>query len=88
MNIVDARSSCIVKIDLREMDAEMRSAKVQSLLSSGFEIKSSIPVSDDGKPFLLLIFEQKSDTILHKKDYLLLLMIFIIVVIQVYEILY
>ena len=88
MNISDTRSSCIVKIDLRDMDAEMRSAKVQSLLSSGFEIKSSIPVSDEGKPYLLLILEQKSDTILHKKDFLLLLMIFIIVVTQVYEILH
>ena len=33
--------ACIVKIDLTNMDAEMRSAKVNSLLKEGYEIKST-----------------------------------------------
>jgi len=66
MNLTDKSISCIVKINLTDMEAEMRSAKVQALLDSGFQIKCCFPASDDGIPIALLIFERiKKEEKLH-----------------------
>jgi hypothetical protein len=80
--------ACIVKINLADMDAEMRSSKVNSLLKEGFEIKSTVPITDEGKPFLLLILQHKTpDTYADKHLYTFWILFIILIAIHIYEIL-
>ena len=79
--------ACIVKIDLTNMDAEMRSAKVNSLLKEGYEIKSTIPVTEDGKPHLLIVLEYRQERYMDKHLYAFWSLFIVLIALHVYEIL-
>ena len=88
MKKLDDKEACIIKIDLTDMDSEMRSPKVKSLLQSGFQIVSSIPVSEEGVPKLLLILEKRTE--LHKHGNLILFAYILIIAyafLRIYEVL-
>ena len=85
MSLGNKKEACIVKINLTEMDSEMRSPKITSLLDSGFNISSCVPVSDEGLPTMLVVFEKKIE---HTSivNHMVVALLILLVAINYYEV--
>ena len=86
MSFSDKREACIVKIDLTQMESEMRSPKMTSLLNSGFSIASCVPVSEEGLPTMLIILEKKFDQKSNIIKQMIVTLLILLVAIKYYEV--
>ena len=45
----------IIKVDLLNIESSANQPQLKSLLSQGWEVVSSLPIEDGGRPYLLII---------------------------------
>lgn len=56
MKISNQIEDCaIIKVDLLNIESSANQPQFKSLLSAGWEVVSSIPIEDGGRPYILII---------------------------------
>ena len=72
----------IIRIDLTDMEKSVARDDVNLLIKKGWTIRDSVPVTDEGKPFLLLILEKTNK----RYEQAIILFIMILVIGNIYAV--